>query len=63
MHDLRSKLKRQIEIIGLVTDNPGRFTFGRLADYFHVDDETIKTLRISVLWELQSIRYAIKELD
>jgi predicted DNA-binding transcriptional regulator YafY len=42
MQELTQRLKRQIEILGLAIDEPGKYTFASLADLFRVDDETVK---------------------
>lgn len=41
-HDLRTKLKRQTEILGLCTDPESRFRIADLSDLFHCEDLTIK---------------------
>lgn len=49
MEDFRTKLKRQIEIISLVTENPNQYTIFDLAAKFNISEITVKR-------DLQEIR-------
>ncbi|MDF1612356.1 helix-turn-helix transcriptional regulator [Stygiobacter electus] len=42
MKDLKLKIKRQTEILGLVISSPSKYQIGELAELYNVDDLTIK---------------------